>query len=439
MNKDNRRSRRRQKKSIMRRRILLILFIVILIPVLFKGTSFLIDNGKSLFSGASNKEENNLKDPPAQPEFPIKEDKKETEKVEEPEKEKEPEEVKEPVIKSAKLLSVGDVMFHMPQIKGAYTGDGKYNFTHNFKYVKEHISGADIAIANFETVTAGNEKSFSGFPQFNSPKESLLALKETGFDILSTANNHSLDQGKDGILNTLKHIDEYGLKSTGTFKDRERKPLIEEKNDIKFGFLSYTYGLNGLDFYLSEDELSYMINLIDETKIKREIEELKEQVDLVVVSVHWGTEYQRQPNDSQVDLGHKMVDWGANIVLGSHPHVLQKSEMVEKDGKNNFIIYSMGNFISNQRQNTMGNSYTEDGIMVEIEVEKDITNDETTIKEVEFLPTWLDKYNENGKDIYTVLPTRDVLDGKLDININDAKRNRIQKSQDDSLETLKYD
>lgn len=431
MSRQNRRAQRRRKKIIMRRRILLFLFILILIPVLYKGGTFIVNGSKSLYSSIAHKGEDG-KAPEGKPQ-------KDKLPIKDKEKDKENEKPLEPEIANVKLLSVGDIMFHMPQVKSGYMGDGNYDFTDDFKYVKKYISSADISIANFETVTAGNDKRFSGFPQFNSPKETLLSLKTSGFDILSTANNHSLDQGKEGILKTLEYIEEYGLKSAGTYREKQKQFLIEEKNGVKLGFLSYTYGVNGLEFYLSEEELSYMVNIIDEDKIKRDIEALEKQVDVVVVSSHWGTEYQREPNQEQIDLGRKMVDWGANIVLGSHPHVLQKSEIVKKDGKDNFIIYSMGNFFSNQRKDTMGNAFTEDGVMVEINIEKDITNDKTRIKSINFLPTWIDKYTENGKDNYRILSTEDVLDGNLDINLSDSIKNRIQKSQNDSIETLKYE
>ena len=423
MGKQSRRDKTNRKNIIIRNRVFVVLLIIMLIPLLFKGTKVLRNGGKVLDSNVSYKDDK-AKGSEQKPQKKNIWDKKEK--------------PAEPEIVNLKILSVGDIMFHMPQIKAAYIGDGKYDFRDAFANVKEHISSADIAIANFETVTAGNDKTFSGFPQFNSPKESLFALKDTGFDILSTANNHCLDGGKDGILNTLKTIEEYGLKSAGTYKDENKELLIEEKNGVKLGFLSYTYGLNGLNAYLSEEELNYMINLIDEEKIKADIEKIKKEADIVAVSIHWGEEYQREPNEFQVNLGHKMVDGGANIVFGSHPHVLQKSEIINKDGKDSFIIYSMGNFFSNQRKDTMGNSYTEDGVMVEIDVEKNITNNETTIKNIEFLPTWVDKYNEAGKDRYRIIPTKDVIDGKLEINFSESIKNRIKKSQEDSLQTLNY-
>ncbi len=180
------------------------------------------------------------------------------EEVKEEVKEEIIEVVIEDEIEEISILAVGDIMFHIPQVKAAYIGDGKYDFTQTYKYVKKHIDGADVALANFETVTAGNHIPYSGFPRFNSPKETLHALKDVGFDIISTANNHSLDQGKKGILSTLDNIEELGLKSIGTNRTNEENILIQEVKGIKIGYLSYTYGLNGLDSLLSKDELSYM-------------------------------------------------------------------------------------------------------------------------------------------------------------------------------------
>src|SRR5690606_25181020 len=198
----------------------------------------------------------------------------------------------------------------------------------------------------------------------------IAALKNTGFDILNTNNNHALDQGKQGLINTIDNIESYGMKKIGTYKSREEDHiLIEEVNGIKIAFLSYCYGYNGLEGFLTEEERSYMVSEIDEDRIKNEILEAKARgVDLISVIIHWGNEYQRSPSEYQLELGGKMVEWGANIIFGSHPHVIQKSEIIEYEGKNNFIIYSMGNFISNQRKATMGNKYTEDGIMVKVQI-----------------------------------------------------------------------
>ena len=253
----------------------------------------------------------------------------------------------EPQIDKITILAVGDIMFHMPQVKGAKTND-TYDFSNSFKYVKKHIENSDLALANFETVVAGNHRGFSGFPRFNSPTETVKALKDAGFDVISTANNHSIDQGVDGIISTIDSINDYGLESIGTYKDQQRAGLIKEINNIRLGLLSYTYGLNGLESLLPSNK-SYMVNLIDEELIKNDINELDDKVDLTIVFIHWGNEYQKHPSSYQVELGDKMIEWGADIILGSHPHVIQEARIINYEDEDKYIIYSIGNFLSNQK------------------------------------------------------------------------------------------
>ena len=329
------------------------------------------------------------------------------------------------------LIAVGDIMCHPPQTNAAKIGENEYDFTPNYKYVKKHIENANIAFGNYETVTF-SEKPLDGYPVFNSPIETVEALKDTGFDVLSTANNHSLDQGKGGIISTIEAIENNGMKHIGTSAIEDPKPLIVDVEGIKIGVMSYTFGLNGLDSRLTPDELNYMINLIDEEKIQKDIEYLKEnKVDTILSYIHWGYEYNREPSQEQIDLGKKLVDWGVNIVIGSHPHVLQRPEIIEKDGKNNLIIYSMGNFISNQRQEYMGMPYTEDGIMVKLNLEKNMKTMETTIKKIEYIPTWVYKYNDGVKNHYEILPTKEVVSGELEIEMSPSTRERVEKSYND--------
>lgn len=339
------------------------------------------------------------------------------------------------IISTINLLAVGDIMFHSPQFKSAYNFDQKiYDFSPVFQYVTTYIDKADISIANFETVTAGSDVKYSGFPRFNTPKESLLAIKEAGFDILSTSNNHILDQGKKGLINTIKAIEEYNMKNIGTCIEKEAPVLIEEINGIRLGFLSYTYGLNGMDSTLSSEELLYMVNRIDEGKIKSDIERTKSlDVDLTVIYIHWGDEYHREPSEYQIKLGEKMVNWGANIILGSHPHIIQKSQIINKDGKDNLIVYSMGNFLSNQRETSIGNSYTEDGIMISLKIEKSNLTEKAIIKSSDYIPTWVYRYIENDKLFYKIIPIKDVLDNKIDINVSNSIKNRIRKSFKDTM------
>ena len=342
-------------------------------------------------------------------------------------------------ISTATLLAVGDIMLHLPQVKSAYNKEtNSYDFTDVFKYVKPYISSSDISIANLETVTYGNHIGFSGFPRFNSPVEILYALKHAGFNILNTANNHSIDRGRDGIINTINYINSYGMKNIGTYKEATENILIEDVNGIKIAFLSYSYGFNGLESLLTDEELKYMVSKIDEGKIKEDIERAKAlKSDIVVVYIHWGNEYEREPSEYQVTLGRNMINWGANIVLGSHPHVIQRSEIIENAGKDNFIIYSMGNFLSNQRLESMGNKYTEDGIMVSIELEKDLDKEETLIKNIDYIPTWIRRYKEGNSFKYEILPIEDFLENEsFYIRLNEDERLRIAESFEDTMEMM---
>lgn len=345
--------------------------------------------------------------------------------------------LEKPQLESISVLAAGDIMFHIPQIDSARIGAGEYDFSPVFKYVKKYIQDTDISIANFETVTV-DERKYSGFPRFNSPSASILALKDAGFDILSTANNHCLDQGKQGIISTLKNIEDTGLKSIGTYDSPQIEPMIEKVKGIEIGLLSYTYGVNGLDSLLSREELSYMVNLIDEHKIEEDIAYLKEKdVDIILVFIHWGHEYHREPSNYQVELGNKMIQWGANIIFGSHPHIVQRTEIIEHNGRDNFIIYSMGNFISNQSEHTMGNPYTEDGVMVKIDIEKDLISGQTAIKIIDYIPTWVYRYREEGKMKYAILPVEDVLNGNIGIDLDKTTLLRVEKSYRDTMGTLK--
>lgn len=352
--------------------------------------------------------------------------------------EESPEETSEPKITSASILATGDIMFHMPQNKAAFNSDTKsYDYSDNFKYVKKYIQSADLAVANFETVVA-EDKECAGFPNFNSPIETLYAIKDAGFHILTTANNHCLDQGKNGLINTIDAIESVGMKNIGTYKAPNTPLMIEEINEIKMGLLSYSYGFNGMNFTLTEEEREYMISEIDEDKIKEDIEKAKDLgADIVIVFIHWGDEYHSEPSEEQIELGRKMVEWGANIIFGSHPHVIQKSEIINYNNQDNFIIYSMGNFLSNQRREIINNKFTEDGIMVKIEVEKNFTENETQIKNIQYIPTWVRKYKSNNKLEYEILPIEDFLKDEVLVNtLGEDEKIRLKESFQNTMEKM---
>ncbi|MGB2992147.1 MAG: CapA family protein [Paenisporosarcina sp.] len=253
-----------------------------------------------------------------------------------------------PIVTSVKLVAIGDILIHQPVYHDAATPQGGYDFSSMFTKVKPFLEEADIAVANQETMIGGAELGLSGYPLFNSPYEIGDALKDSGIDIVTIANNHTLDKGEKGIVNALNYWDSIGMTYTGAFKSEEDREDIRTviKNGISFSFLSYSYGTNGLP--VPEDK-PYLINLIDLSLIKQDVEKAKALSDVVVVSMHWGNEYETEPNQIQLDLAKELSDMGVDIIIGHHPHVLQPVDWIERvDGSRTYVMYSLGNFLSAQ-------------------------------------------------------------------------------------------
>lgn len=348
----------------------------------------------------------------------------------------EPEKPEEPQAQYVSFYATGDIMFHGPQIRGAKRENG-YDFSKNYEYMKPRMDSVDFVMANFET-TCDQDDEVRDYPMFNAPIEAVENLKASGFDILSTMNNHSLDSGVQGIAKTLDSLHSKGLDTFGTYDDPKRPKLIRDFNGIKIAFLAYTESFNGLDMWI-DDSNSYMVSPLDEDLIKKEIEEVKAAgADFVIIYPHWGDEYSPEPAERQVDLAHKMIDWGADAVLGSHPHVLERAEWVEKDGQKKFIIYSMGNSISNQRREFMDRSDgdTETGVFLKFTLEK--KGDQTNIVEFYTVPTWVNRYqNEDGQWTYAVTAVEDYFNGNAEaMGIPAVDHDKIQEVRDRAYERL---
>jgi poly-gamma-glutamate capsule biosynthesis protein CapA/YwtB (metallophosphatase superfamily) len=294
--------------------------------------------------------------------------------------------VPETTVSTATLSAVGDILIHDTVYEQAYQSNGTYDFSSMFELVKPYVGQAEIAVANQETMIGGADLGVSSYPSFNSPYEVGDALKEIGVDIVTIANNHTLDRGEKAILNALDHWDELGIPYTGSYRSEEDRVEIRTltENDITFSFLAYTYGTNGIPVPEGKDHL---VNLIDSEQILEDIEEAKDFSDVVVVNLHFGNEYQRMPSDEQKALATEVANAGADIIIGHHPHVLQPMDWIEKDnGERAFVAYSLGNFISGQRWD-----YKDIGGILQIEVEKTKTGDDVKIelKEPAFIPTFV--------------------------------------------------
>lgn len=297
---------------------------------------------------------------------------------------------------------IGDIMCHNSQYIDAFDGE-TYDFSYVFEDVKDYINSADIAIGNLETTFAGAKKGYSNYPRFNTPEQLAKNLKDFGIDVLSTANNHSMDTNYDGIVSTLDYLDEAGISHTGTARSLEEQNtiLIKDVNGIKIAFLAFTYGTNGIPI---KSDKEFSVNLISDNFILEQLSLAKQQnPDLICVSMHWGIEYQNKQNTEQERLANLLFTNGVDIILGSHPHVLQpmeKKTITLEDGstKDCFVIYSLGNFMSGQTKERTRNS-----IILNIELNKNGETEKTTIGKISYIPIYMYKNTSKNKQKYLVM------------------------------------
>jgi len=261
-------------------------------------------------------------------------------------------ELKSNVSNSVKLLAVGDNLIHIQVINSGKQADGSYNYDHLYANVKDMISAADIAVINQETILGGNDFPYSGYPRFNSPYEIGTAVVNAGFDVILQATNHTMDMGLKGVQNNMAfwkeqypYITVLGINESQ--EEYEKIPVIE-KNGIKIAMLNYTYSLNGNSL---PKNMPYLVNMLDKKKMAKDIQLAKEQADFTIVFPHWGIEYSYEASKSQQELAEFFYDLGVDLVIGTHPHVLQPVEWMEKNNDHKMLIYySLGNFISYQRE-----------------------------------------------------------------------------------------
>lgn len=249
---------------------------------------------------------------------------------------------------SVTLVMVGDMLMHMPVNRSGVKSDGNIDFSHLFTYTKKIISQADIAIANQEVILGGKELGISGYPMFNTYYEVGDALVDAGFDVVLHATNHAMDRGKEGLLNCINYWEEsypdiayLGIQDTQ--EDRDTIYVVE-KNGIKISILNYTYGLNGLPL---PDGMPYAVNLMDKEQMAIDIAKAKEVSDFVVVCPHWGTEYVLKASSYQKDYAQFFLENGVDLVIGTHPHVIEPVELLTDEKGNELLVYySLGNYVN---------------------------------------------------------------------------------------------
>jgi len=321
-----------------------------------------------------------------------------------------------PEIKEAKLIAVGDIMMHSTQTRSGYDAKRQiYNFDSFFAPVKNILSKGDWVIGNLETPLAGEDVGgYTGYPLFNAPATLADAAKKAGFNILTTANNHALDRGEKGVIRTIANLGDRKIAFTGTAASvgEASKPLISTKNNISLAILAYTYGTNGIPIPKGKD---YLVSLIDEKKIVKDIAKARKQgADIIAISLHFGDEYQRQPNPQQKQLVENLLKAGADIILGSHPHVVQPYKIFKFPGKNGktrkaVAIYSMGNFISGQMKD-----YTDLGVIFQVTIRKKFPEKTAEITGIKAFPTWVHRHTLNNQLKYRVLPLKQTVTQKKD-------------------------
>ncbi|WP_426349803.1 CapA family protein [Alloiococcus sp. CFN-8] len=330
-----------------------------------------------------------------------------------------------------RITAVGDILVHETQLISQYNElTDSYNFTDNFKYVEGYIKDGDLTIANLETTLAGKEKGYTGFPTFNTPDEILDALKNSGFNLISAANNHIIDKGLSGLKRTAEVVKEKGLDLTGIKANPEEKSyVVKDVKGIKIGISNYVFEtqkqgnnrtINSLPLPKEGETLLDTFNYSELNTWYKEVEERISQMkadgaEFIVFLMHWGNEYQREANSNQKEMAQKLCDLGVDVIIGGHPHVIQPMEYLTSSvsGKMSVVFYSLGNFLSNQRRERVDNIYPEDGIIVNVDVIKE-EDGSLSLGEVSYVPTWV--YREelgDSKYSYTILPLNELKEGNL--------------------------
>ena len=246
--------------------------------------------------------------------------------------------------KRMSLVAVGDALIHSGVYYDASIGNGNYDFSNMFTEITPLIQDYDLKYYNQETIIGCKKLGVSNYPRFNSPDEIGLDMIKAGFNMVSLANNHSLDKNEEGVVYSVNFWNNTNAIVSGqniSFEDRDSKIKVYEQNGIKYAFLAYTNSTNGLTMPKGKE---YLVNLYSNEQAYEDINKIKDDVDVIIVSMHWGDEYSHTPNDLQKEQAKYLSNLGVDLILGSHPHVIQPVSYVD----NTLVIYSLGNFISAQ-------------------------------------------------------------------------------------------
>lgn len=353
----------------------------------------------------------------------------------------EEEKPKEDEVYKINMLATGDALIHNAVYWEYATGNrdtGPYNFDGALDYVRDIVSEYDIAYYNQETPFAGGLP--DGYPRFSTPSEFGDAMIKAGFNMISTATNHTIDKGEDGILNFynyLKNKDGIIFNGIANSATARNNFMIGEKNNITYTMLSYTTSTNGLPVPSGKD---YLVNVYDAEQVKSDIEAVRDKVDVLIVAMHWGVEYASTPNSNQQEIAQYLADLGVDIILGAHPHVLQPITWID----DTLVMYSLGNFISNQYGTDDYNKLV--GFMATLDITKTVTPEGDVDITIDNLGGELifTKYNGNpittaNHDGHQVIPFSKMTDEVLSTFTHSIERDRLYEKYSGILESMGVD
>ena len=326
-------------------------------------------------------------------------------------------------IKTIEIAATGDILIHKEILETQYDASSDtYDFKNTLQYVREYLSNADLTISNLEGTLSGFENyGFSGYPSFNAPDELADAMKWAGIDVVNNMNNHSLDRDIRGFYRTREILENRGFDIIGTRSSTDNnRYIIKDVKGIKLGIISYSYtmtaeeGYRGLNGTPISSEVYHLMNTFREDSLEEDFKGMREEIDkmksdgaeVIIFYMHWGDEYELEPNETQIKIANFLANNGVDIVFATHPHSLQPIDVIKsEDGLHETsVIYSMGNFLSSQRTERIENPYTEDGVIVFVKINKNEDTGELEIEYPTYIPTWVNWYGKEDKLFYEVVP-----------------------------------
>ena len=348
----------------------------------------------------------------------------------------------------ASMVMVGDNLIHSSIYKDASDGAGGYDFTKMYSIVKPLIKNYDIAYYNQETVLGGKELGVSDYPTFNSPQEVGDAMIDAGFNLVSLASNHTMDSGEKAVLASRSYWDTksdvLAVGSYASLEDRDRVRIVE-KNHITYTMLNYTYGTNGISVPSGKEYLVNVwptdleVNDINKDseyqsykeQVKKDIEAVRDKVDVLMVAMHWGVEYTDVPTEYEKDMASFLANLGVDIIIGAHPHVIQPVTWINKT----LVIYSLGNFISAQYQDSDYNKMV--GLMSSLEIEKKVKGEDVQITISNVQNDLVYTYYKNWRN-FKVIPfsVKEIVDYLPDYKRIHDKYALVVKGMDSSISVV---